>query len=277
VPVGAEGIGYANVDEVEVEAFGPSSLAVAPGGDVWIADVVNSRLHRYGLDGAHLATLDLAEFEIANPVDLAAGPDGLLILDVYPATSRYRVVHLDHSGVLQAAIALPEGLWLEDGLTGVAWGSHGDIWVELEFGNRVASLDLSAAEPSFEETVGYPYATGAFSQQPGDPFAFRAGFHSIAIASTSEWGGLTLVGVNPDGSFVLQLDEVYLDENGAFIVVESVHLYDHDGEHIGLAPFPLEQQFLPVNHALALGPDGYVYGLITDRASVRVVRLNYGR
>ena len=277
VPVGEHGIGYANVDEVEVEAFGPSSLAVAPEGDVWIADVVNSRLHRYGLDGTHLASLSLVDFEIASPADLAAGPDGLLILDVYPATSRYRVVHLDRSGAMQAAIALPEGLWLEDGLTGIAWDSRGDIWVELEFGNRVATLDLSGSEPSFEETVGYPYSTGTFSQQPDDPFAFRAGFHSVAIASTAEWGGLTLIGVNPDGSFVLQLDEVYQDEDGAFIVVESVHLYDHEGEHMGSAPFPLDSQLIPVEHALTLGPDGYAYGMITDTASVKVVRLNYGR
>ena len=90
MPLGEDGIGYANVDEVEVEAFGPSSLAVAPEGDVWIADVVNSRLHRYGLDGTHLASLSLVDFEIASPADLAAGPDGLLILDVYPRKTNHQ-------------------------------------------------------------------------------------------------------------------------------------------------------------------------------------------
>lgn len=277
VPVGNEGIGYANVDEVEIESYGPSSLAITPAGDVWIADVVNERLHRFGRDGTLLTSIGVEEFEIAIPIDLAAADQGLLILDVYPPTSRYRVVQLDRDDNLQTILSLPEGLWLEDGLTGVAWGTNDQIWIELETGNQVAMLDASDPAAPFEVSNGYPYPNGSFTRQPDDPFSFLAGSGRVSVETNAELGGLTLIGVNEDGSFVLQLDEVGQAEDGSFVVDESVHLFDHHGGHIGSASFPLGEQFLFVERPLALGPDGFVYGLVTARDLVKVVRLNYAR
>ncbi len=277
VPVGQSGIGYANVGLDEMEAYGPSALATTVNGAVWIADVVNNRLRQFALTGEAIASIDLTEYEVAVPIDIAAGPDGLLVLDVYPATQRYRVVELDAHGHFEEAHALPRGLWLEDGLTGVAWGPQGEIWVELEFGNRTATLDMDGPAVTFEETVGHPYPDGNFAPIPNAPFAYQAGSHRVSLDSDADLGGLTLIGVNQDGSFVLQMDEVTQDPNGAFRVNETLHLFDNQGEHVGTAIFPLEDQFIYVDHSLVVGGDGYPYALLTRPDSIAVARLAYTR
>ncbi len=276
VPVGDGGVGYANVGREETQAYGPSALAVTPEGDIWIADVVNNRLHRYSVAGDHIDGIDLTEYEVAVPADLAAGPYGLLLLDVYPATQRYRVVQLDIEGSFEAAYDLPKGLWLEDGLTGVTWSPQGHIWVELEYGNRTALLTIDGPVVTFEDSLGYPYPGGAFSPGP-DPFAYQAGPHRVQLDSTAGLGGVTLIGVNPDGSFVLQMDEVTQGPGGTLEVAETLHLFNSDGRRLGGSVFPLSDQFVYVEHSLVLAPDGTICALLTKPHSIAVARLTYTR
>lgn len=271
VAAGATGIGYADVGIPEKLAYGPSAVAVTDTGDVWIADMVDNQLERFDPEGRSLASIDLADYEVAGPVDLAWGPAGLLVLDVYPATERYRVVELDPDGALRAVHPLPAGLHLEDGLTGVGWGPDGEIWVELELGNRTAVLDGD----TFVIHDGAPYPNGDFAPASDDPFAFEAGQVRVFVDSGAELGGLRLLGVNPDGSFVLLLDEVSQGADGSFQVAESVHLFDADGYHLAEGTFPLDDQFIAVDHPLVVAPDGYVYGLLTRPDRVVVARLAY--
>jgi hypothetical protein len=109
----------------------------------------------------------------------------------------------------------------------------------------------------------------------------EAGYESpdvvVDVATDYSLGGLTLLGVNPDGGFVLVLDEVDTDDSGAIRVEETVHLFDVGGVHLGEARFPLESQFVEVGHALAVGPDGYAYGLLTRPDHVEVARLTYAK
>jgi hypothetical protein len=108
---------------------------------------------------------------------------------------------------------------------------------------------------------------------PGNSFAYQAGEARVDVVSGADLGGLTWLGINPDGSFVLLLDEVYARD--VFEVRESTHLFDGDGSPLGTGSFPLGDQHVEVLHALVLGPDGYVYGLLAGPDDVAVARLPY--
>ena len=112
----------------------------------------------------------------------------------------------------------------------------GEIWDEPEFGNRTATLNVDGPAVTFEETRGYPYEGGAF--------AYQAGLHQVALYSTAQLGGLSLLGVNPDRSFVLQMDEVSQDPDGTLRVAETIHLFNRQGEHQGAVVSPLADQFI---------------------------------
>jgi hypothetical protein len=198
-----------------------------------------------------------------------------VLLDIYVATGRYRLLELDAGGEMMAAHDLPAGLHLQDGLTGIAVGPSGELWVELEFGARVAEIDPSNGSSEFTITPGYPYPAGRYGPAPDNTFGYRAGAVQVGLTTTADFGGLTMLGVNPDGSFVLVLDEVSVDGD-AFRVDESVHLFDESGNHLGAAAFPVEEQYVEVGHALAIGPDGNAYGLITRPDHVAVALLPYG-
>ena len=196
------------------------------------------------MTGEVTASIDLTEYEVAGPIDMSAGPDGLLVLDVHPATQRYRAAQLDPDGHFERAHDLPPGLRLQDGLTGVTWGPEGEIWDELEFGNRTATLNVDGPAVTFEETLGYPYGGRAFAPLLDEPFAYQAGSHQVALDSTAQLGGLSLLGVNPDRSFVLQMDEVSQDPDGTLRAAETIHLFNRQGEHQGAVVFPLADQFI---------------------------------
>ncbi len=275
--VSDEGIGYANVGIEEMQASGPTAIAVAGGGVVWILDSVHRELLAFSLDGSPRKTVDLTSYEVASAVDLATGPAGMLLLDIYVAAQRYRLLELDDEGNLGDVHDLPAGVWLEDGLTGTAIGPAGERWLELQAGARVAALDVSTDPVSFTITNGYPYPDGLYGPEPGNTFVFGAGDVEISVEGSGPMGGLSLLGTNPDGSFVLMLDEVSMDANGVIRVDESVHLFDSEGYHLGEAVVPLTEQFLEVFHALTLGPDGNTYMLLTHPDRVEVVRLPYYR
>jgi hypothetical protein len=274
VPVGDDGIGYADIDREEMLGWGPSSFTIAAEGNVWIVDQVHNRLLAFTLEGAPVATIDLNDYEVASALDIATGPDGLLLLDIYVATQRYRLLQLDHDGGFETVHELPAGLHLEDGLTGVATGPSGELCVELEVGTRVAQLDITGETVQFTTTRGYPYPGRLFGPDPTNTFAYHAGDVQIDVTTNAELGGLTFLGINPDGSLLLVLDEVGI-EGDAFRVDKSVHVFDEDGNHLGAARFPFDQQFIELEHALAVGPDGNTYGLLTRPDHVAVARLPY--
>jgi hypothetical protein len=71
VPVGDDGVGYADVDREEMLGWGPSALTVDEAGTVWIVDQVHNRLLAFSRDGAPLATIDLTNYGVASVADIA--------------------------------------------------------------------------------------------------------------------------------------------------------------------------------------------------------------
>jgi hypothetical protein len=268
-------IHYRNADRGEALPSGPTALAVTDEGRIWISDSTDLRLLGFEPDGTLFATVDLTQLEVGSPIDIAVGPAGLLLLDVYVAMERYRLLVLGEDGAVRAVHELPEGVHLQDGLTGVAAGPRGELWLELEAGARVAALDVSGPAVEFEITPGSEYPGGLYGPLPDNPFVFNAGDIQVDVSSAATIGGLSLVGVNPDGGFVLLLVEVYVDESGAFVVDHTVHLFDAAGNHQGMAVAPFTDQFIELDNPYTLGPDGYVYGLLTLPDRVDVVRLPF--
>lgn len=275
LPVGDDGVGYAGIGQDEVVPWGPSSIGIDETGNVWIIDQVHNRLLAYTPSGAPVTTIDLADYEVAAGFDIATGPGGMLLLDIYVAAKRYRILRLDIDGALVSAHDLPEGLHLENGLSGLAVGPSGETWVELEGGARVAELALSGGDVEFAIDHGYPYPWGRYGTAADTTFAFDAGDVRVDVTTSAPLGGLTLLSVNPDGSFSLVLDEVYLD-NDAFRVERSIHLFGEDGTHLGAASFPFDDQVVQVEHPLAVGPDGRCYALLTREDHVEIVVLPFG-
>lgn len=277
VEVDDDGVGYANVGGEEIVPSGPSAIAVDHDGRVWIVDQVNRRLLVYSQSGSQVAVIDLTEYEVASAFDLAAGRDRLLLLDLYVAMDRYRLLELDYNGDLVAVHDLPRGVRLEDGLTGVAAGPQGEVWLELELGAQIASLEVSNGSVDVSITPGYDFPSGRYRPVDGAPFAFQAGEVTINVVSDAELGGISLLGVNADESIVVVLDEVTIDHAGVLHVEKTVHLFDAAGLHLGSANFPLAEQFLEVEHPMTVGPDGNTYALLTRPDHIVVVRLSYSR
>ena len=275
-PVGPDGVGYVEADLADFEPTGPAGLAIARDGTVWVLDTVQARLVGRSMTDRRDRVIDLGSERVGALVDLAAGPNSIAVLDVDVAQSRYLVHRLDASGAYQSTIPLPEGLWLDDGLTGIALSPDDELWVELELGRFVAQV-TDEAVGAYSLSDGYPFDSGVFRQSDDAPATFRAGDTVLRLSAPEEAlvGAAHLLGVGTDGSIVLAVEEVMF---GAVITVEfGVGRYLADGSPEGSARFVPAEQYIPVEHPLALGPDGYVYALLTFEDRVDVVRLGYGR
>ena len=272
-------VGYEGLGIPDLEPVGPTALAVAPDGTVWLADLVGIRLLGFTPEGELTAEVDLTGYQVAAVADVAAGAAGPVLLDMYPAQRRYRVLELDSDGGLRAVHVLPGELGLEAGLSGIALGPQDELWVELEGGARVAALTGpggAGRDADYALSSGYPYPK-PFGPVAGEPFSYDAGGVTVRLPAEHTMGGVTLLGVNPDGSYVLEKDEVWQGGDGRLRVAVTVHLVGSDGAILGAGRFPLSEQALTVEHPLTLGPDGYVYALLSRSDGVDVARLAYMR
>lgn len=131
IPVGPEGVQYQGEGIPEMLVGGPAAFAVAPDGSFWIADTVGNRLLHYSSKGNALGVINLAGRAVGIG-DLAVTSSDVLALDI--AAVIPRILRLSPDGKLLARYELPEGLRLENGLSGIALGDQGEILVEREGG-----------------------------------------------------------------------------------------------------------------------------------------------
>jgi hypothetical protein len=94
LPVGDQGIHYADENTAELKAWGPGGLTVAPDGTFWVSDTASRRLLHYGRDCALLGVLPLKD--VQGVTDLVATGDSLYALDV--SADPPTVLHLSLSG-----------------------------------------------------------------------------------------------------------------------------------------------------------------------------------
>ncbi len=278
IPVGEEGVIYEGAGVAEMQVSGPTGFAVAPDGSFWIDDARGYRLLHYSASGERLGTLSLEPYQVNGGQDIIATDRGLLLLDIDFGRSIYRVLLLSYAGELLGEYELPRGLWLEDGLTGIAAGEQGEVLVELQFGGEVWQLVDPSGALNPARLDGYAYGGQLYRfeyAQLGELVHYiLAGDRRIGVATTMGFGGLYLLRANPDGSFYAVTDDILTDT--PFIQSDQVvRYYDAEGELLGMARVPLAEWYFWVQRSLSVGPDGEVYHLLTTPDGIEIVRLNF--
>jgi hypothetical protein len=273
IPLGPDGITYLHFGMPEMQPVGPAALVVSETGSFVVLDTGGRGVVISEPDGLTRLSLDWPG--IKSLIDISIGPAGLRILDLHGTTLQARVAEVDWDGYLERIVDLPGGLQLQAGLSGIATGPAGELWVELEGAARVAVV------PEFGEVkkhAGYPYPSGLYTQLPGEPYAesitYQAGEVQVQIVTDEGSSvGAKLLGTNPDASFVLEVTESSQDEDFVIRVTMTAHWYEQDGTLLAVAPLPLGDQEIYVNKPAALGPDGQIYYLLTRKDDVAILRL----
>jgi sugar lactone lactonase YvrE len=263
---GAQGSG-------EGEMSSPSSIDVAPGGDVWVADTANSRIQHFDSEGEPLGSVGAAGSapgELSWPMGIATGPEG----DVWVAdTGNGRVQHFDAEGDHLGEF----GTWGEgpgefSNVVAVATGPEGDLWT-LDAGSyRVQHFD---AEGNYLGQFGeYGEEKGQFMSPSGLAVAPDG---SVWVADT---GNLRVQRFSAAGKYRRTLDlggeepmptGVEVDDEGNVWVAEGygerIRGLSAAGRPIAQFDSESEGYELSLPYALAVGPgdDVWAVGLGNSR------------
>ena len=207
------------------------------------------------VSATNLRSSALANEDVAAIVDVVTDGSKLAILDVLVSMNRYRVLTLSVDGDIESVIKVPDGFRFEDGLTGLAWDDSG-ILLEFELGARYAQLvetgDVeSPVVPAFrgisvELTPGSGRITEVVTSRT-----------SFSVERATDLGGVTLVGIAPDGSIVVVVDEVNTS-GPAIVVMRRVQRYSPTGEFQAESIIDAGDQFLDIPRPLELDATGKV-------------------
>ena len=137
IPVGKDGVQYEG-ERPDMLTWGPTAFAIAPDGSFWIADTVGNRLLHYSAKGKALNTINLNDHQVVGVGDLEITASNILVLDI--AAVIPRVLRMSPDGELLASYDVPKDLGLENGLSGIAAGDHGEVLIEREGGAFVSQL-----------------------------------------------------------------------------------------------------------------------------------------
>lgn len=272
IPVGPDGVSYV----LEPQAWGPAALAVSPTGGLFVLDALKQGVVR--VEGGEMTRISLADLGLYRLRDLALLDGDLWVLGVAGGpTEIVRAVQVSSRGEMELGIDFPADLHLDVTVADLTAGPNGELWVDGAWaagGSKVAVLQTSP--PRLELSWGYPYPNGLWRGRPGPEGTVRfiAGDVEIALeAAPGNQIGASLLGVNPDGSFVLVVGEVSQDSAGVLHTDLMAVWFDSQGRRLAKAPLPLAEQFVYVEHPAALGPDGHVYYLLTRPDAATILRL----
>ncbi len=279
IPVGDNGIHYSGNGNPDILPGGPMALAIAPDGTFWIIDTVDNHLLHFNLKGDLLNKVDIGDVVISGG-DLEVTADEIWVLDV--ALNQPKILQLSLDGKVLGTYILPEGFHRKDGLTGIALENDGSILIEQEGGIKVTRFISPLNEIKQETLDGYEFLGKSYSFQPGNLKSAKDPSHGyiifgnmqINVNVANNLGSLSILHINTDGSFLVEVQEVVI--NGAIQVDQKVYRYDAFGNLIGMARVPLADQYIPVLHSIAVGPNGNVYTLITSIDHGEVQKLTFG-
>lgn len=279
IPVGDNGIHYSGNGNPDILPGGPMALAVAPDGTFWIIDTVDNQLLHFNSKGDLLNKLAIGDTVISGG-DIEVTAAEIWVLDM--ALNQPKIVRLSFDGKVLDTYILPEGFHRKDGLTGIALGNDGSILVEQEGGIKVTRFISPSNEIKQETLDGYEFLGKAYSFQPGNLKSAKDSSHGyisvgnmqINVNVANNLGSLSILHIYTDGSFLVEVQEMVI--NGAIQVDQKVYRYDAFGNLTGMARIPLVDQYIPVLHSIAVGPDGKVYTLITKIDHGEVQKLTFG-
>ena len=248
----------------EAEFYAPSGMAIDRTGSVLVADTNNHAIRRISTKGTVTTlaggngngVLDgaCATAQFAQPIDLAAGSDGVIYL-LEVGGNRVRTITRDETGAQTCMVATIAGGG--DIETGLGWGRVGDY------------LDGPGLEARFRNPVAFAFDSS------GD--LYIADKNNSSVRRLSEDGEVTTLarssfGIRLDGSGIA-VDghgNVFITENSAIIRIgphgnpEVLVKTPHQREGGALSAF---------TRGIALGPDGALY--VADAGYSRVVRVTH--
>lgn len=274
VPNGPGGITYVGGGE-DQETSGPSAIAAGDDGAVWITDPRGLRLLRFDRSGNLTLDIDTDADAVGPLMDVVARPGGAFALEAVPALDRYRIVDYNDQGELLASYELPDGLHLEDGLSGLAMTPDGQLWVEFEGGRRTYSVFDAAGDLDLQRTDGYESDGLVLAPLGGTrTLQFQIGDEIFKVQVT-EFGGLGFEGMH-DRAVALLLADASSDDEGALVVRVDLIWVDQ-GEIVARGTYPLdiagEEAYVPQDY-ISIAPDGYVIALLPRRDSIEVLQIN---
>ena len=97
----------------EAEGVAPEALTVDAAGNIWVIDLVNSRVQGFRKDGQFIRTIPIQ----IRAMDIASGPNGLLYLF---APYDYKISVRDTLGRFKKTLFIPSSINLPEG---ICWGS----------------------------------------------------------------------------------------------------------------------------------------------------------
>jgi hypothetical protein len=252
----------------EAATLGPSSFAVAPGGEIEIADVFHDRVLKF------LGNKPIGEtgLPMSPQTDLAVGADGRTFLasDLAIGTRRTEFASLAPSGAVESVTTYPGGLMDQVGTDGSAGFVHTlpvDAWTAFPGSNASGSpqtgLRLPEGGALLRAIVGRTVRLGvAFGARVTD---------AVEIASTGRLGDLAFAA--PDGARGYVAVVRVLSPAGSQYEVAHVH----GDRSITAFAVPSAQFAGTMPHAMfRLGPDGALYQLRTRSDGVHVLRYGMG-
>lgn len=270
IPIGAEGVHYKGVGIREMEISGPTSLRIAQDGTFLITDTVAARILRYRSDGS---PLEAVKVDAANAVsDVAVTGSSIFALDDSPEEPVVHRLTLDGSALEKTT--LPEKLRSE-GLSGLTVDDEGAVRGEMRGGAAV--VDLFGVERAGKWLAGEHYSVQAPGIKGGSEDRTSGvvvkGQLRIALKVDNAIGGLSVLGVGPDGSLFVLLEEI--SDTAVLSVDQTVRRYSDDGKLLGVARVPVAERYTYVRNGVAVAPNGQVYALVTRPDRVDVVRLRF--
>ena len=278
VPTGENGIHYAGVGIPEALTWGPAALTISNDGIFWITDTVAGNLLAYNSKGELISKIDLNGL-VVGATDIVVKDNNIFVLD--QASLPPKIVEVDMRGNVLGSHDLPNGLYLENGLTGITTNNHGDLLVEREFGSLVTQFLGDNGELIQNVTInGYIQNGNQYSAHISGLASDSPKHGEIDVANTkidvetaNDLGGLQILGFGASGDFYVIVEE--LTQIPELQVDQTIRHYSIEGNLLGIARMPINDQFTYVAQDFALSPDGNLYALVTQPDRVDVVRLNF--
>jgi hypothetical protein len=268
IPVGPEGISYANTDTEETEPWGPSALRLGPDGSFLVVDTVSNRILRFDRQGNRLQTI--AVNDAVGVTDVVLDESTIHALDESAVTPT--IFRLSREGELQGSETLAAAV-LREGLSGITKALSGEVLVELHGGTSTRRL---TGGEGFERALrGSRFSVNITNEtQPQDrsraSISLPRGVAAIYVDNTL--GGVDVVSVDNSGNVYVLVEEV--TSAPEILVDQTIRRFRPDGTLTGVARVPMNS-YTDVQHNVAVSPNGEVYALVTKRDRADILRLEF--
>jgi len=281
IPVGGPGVTYEGVDVPEALGTGPSALAAAADGSIWIADPDGRRLLHYGRGGKRIGQV-LLPASVIGVRDIEVAAQGIWVLDVAATTPQ--VVQLSSSGdIIQRVDVRAPGAGTPG--FGLFAANTGSLYLERDGAISAQLVDQRSAKGSQAGGLeGRPphidvVPTGTVESRNGLGYRLETASGKLAtddfavlLRDPDVSGGARLLRVTATGTAFVLVENAEV-RHGRIHVKQTVRAVNPDGSIIADYDVPLDEQYVYVEHPVSVAMSGQVYALITQPRYVEVRQL----